>query len=247
MSDSGKWAVVYDCDGTLISKMAGALMPIVGRHALPSEVLTRMAVIKAKYVGPYEAGTLTGFQYRQWLFEEFELYIRYSLSVADWQAALRHVRLRPGVVELMTQLHAAGVPQCVVSGAVGDFVDYVLEVNGARHLVDAVYAARLRHDPRGTVIGYDEGSLVDMDNKGEWSMYFAGLHRVAPQRVVALGDSIGDRRLGHLRANRVGIAESEVEAARLRNLGIMGQVVIIDDRLEPVATAIKRLIRLPSV
>lgn len=247
MPEAGRWAVVYDCDGTLIPKMVGALMPTVGRLAMSAEAAAEMKAIQARYVALFERGLIDGAQYRQWLLEEFELYIRHRLCVADWQTALRHVRLRPGTVELMAELHAARVPQCVISGAVGDFVEYVLEINGARHLVEEVYAARLLHDPRGTVIGYDESSLVHLENKGEWSMYFAGRHRIDPRRLVALGDSIGDARLGHLRANRIGIAESEAEAALLRELDIMGQVVVVDDHLEPAAAAIKRLIGLPSI
>lgn len=247
MSNDERWAVVYDCDGTLIPKIVGALMPTVGRLGMGAEGAAQMAAVQEKYVSVFASGGITGLQYRQWLLEELELYVRHQLCVADWHNALRHVRLRPGVVELMTELHAARVPQCVISGAVADFVEYVLEINGARHLVEAVYAARLRHEPRGTVIGFDEDSLVHLDNKGEWSMYFAGLHRVRPSRIVALGDSIGDAKLGHLHGNRVGIAETEEEAEALRRFGIMGQVVVVDDHLEPVATAIKRLLGLPSV
>ena len=246
-SQNGRWAVAYDCDGTLIPKMVGALMPTVARRGLVKEAAEQMNAVHAKYVGLFDSGAITGGQYRQWLVEEFALYVRHGLTVADWHRALAHVRLRPGVVELMGELHAAKVPQCVISGAVADFVEYVLEINGARRYVDAVYATRLLHDPRGTVIGHDESSVVCMENKGEWSMYFAGLHRIDPRRIVALGDSIGDARLGHLRANRVGIAESEQEAQYLRGLDIMGQVVVVDDHLEPVASAIKRLIGLPSI
>lgn len=242
-----RWAVVYDCDGTIIPKAATALMPLVGRLGLAAEAARAMQAVHAKYAPLFEAGAITSAEYRQWLIDEFELYVRHRLSAADWRRALAHVRLRPGTVELMRELHAADVPQCVISGAVADFVEYILEINGARDYVDQVYAARLVHDPRGTVIGYDEPSIVCMDNKGEWSMYFAGLHRVSPRRVVAVGDSIGDRRLGHLRAHRVGIAENADEASALEAMGFMGQVVIVDGHLEPAATAVKRLLRLPSV
>jgi len=245
MSRPSDWAVVYDCDGTLIPKMVGALMPVVAQLGLAEEATEEMNAVHSKYVVLFDAGVITGAQYRGWLMEEFELYVRHRLTAAAWQSALAHVRLRPGVVELMGELHAAGVRQCVISGAVAEFVEYVLEINGARHLVDAVYAAKLLHDPRGTVIGYDEDSFVHLENKGEWSMYFAGLHRIDPRRIVALGDSIGDARLGHLRANRIGIAETREHAEALAALGVMGQVVLVDDHLEPASSAIKRLLGLP--
>jgi len=247
MSNPNGWAVVYDFDGTLIPKMIGALMPVVAQLGLAEEAMEDMHAVHSKYIGLFDAGIITGAQYRAWLVEEFELYIRHRLTAADWQTALAHVRLRPGVVELMAELHAAGVRQCVISGAVADFVEYVMEINGASRLVEAVYAAKLLHDPRGTVVGYDENSFVHLENKGEWSMYFAGLHRIDPRRVIALGDSIGDARLGHLRANRIGIAETREQAAVLASLGIMGQVVVVDGHLEPASSAIRRLLGLPSI
>lgn len=250
-AEAERWAVVYDCDGTIVPKMLGdmlsALMPLVGKLGLVAEAAEAMHAVHDKYAPLFKDGVITPMQYRAWLIEEFELYIRHSLTVADWHRALANVRLRPGTVELMRDLHAAGAPQCVISGAVADFVEYILEINGARPYIDRVYAARLLHDPRGRVVGYDESTIVCMENKGEWSMYFAGIHGIAPRRIVALGDSIGDRRLGHLRANRIGIAENEAEAAALAAHDFMGQVVIVDDHLEPVAAAVKRLLGLPSI
>ena len=245
MSVLPRWAVAYDFDGTLVPKLIGALMPLVAERGLAEAAMAEMRVIHATYVHLFGSGSITAAQYREWLVKEFDLYIRYQLNVADWHAALRHVRLRPGVIELMTAVHEAGMVQCVVSGAVADFVEYVLEINGARHLVEAVYATRLRHEPRGAVIGYDEDSMVHLENKGEWSMYFAGRHGVLPQHLIAVGDSIGDARLGYLRQHRFGIAETEADAEFLRGLGVMGDVAVVDDRLEPVASAIRLRIGLP--
>ncbi|MEK7546230.1 MAG: haloacid dehalogenase-like hydrolase [Patescibacteria group bacterium] len=241
MSDPREWGVLYDCDGTLIGKVGGALMPTVSRRGLPKEASKELAVMRTFYVGLYESGAITEAQYRHWLIEEIALYVRYELKADDWRRALSHVRLREGAVELIRELHQLGVRQAVVSAAVADFVEFVLEVNGVRGMIDAVYAARLVHDADGIVVDHVEETIVHIGNKGSRSLDFAARFSLHPHRLIAIGDSIGDAALGHLLEHRIGVAETEIEAERLRALGIMGEVVVIlDQRLHPVSAVVKR-------
>ena len=248
MDDPRAWGVLYDCDGTLIEKIAGALMPTVAERGLPPQAGRELALLRRFYVRLYESGRITLTQYRHWLLQELALYVRYALKADDWRRALSHVRLRRGAVELIRDLHRLGVRQAVVSAAVADFVEFVLEVNGVRDAIDAVYAARLLHGEDGTVVGHVEETLVHLGNKGERSLAFAERFGLDPARLIAVGDSIGDATLGHLLEHRIGLAESEEEAERLRTLGIMGEVVVIvDAHLHPVAALIRHKLGLLSI
>lgn len=241
MADPRDWGVLYDCDGTLIGKMAGALMPTVSDRALPPEAGAQLAALRKTYFAYYATGSITVAQYRHWLLEELALYARYALKPDAWRRALGHVRLRHGAAELIRDLHALGVRQAVVSAAIADFVEFVLEVNGVRGHIDAVYAARITLGPDGAVAGHVDGTIVHIGNKGDHSLAFARRFGLDPRRLIALGDSIGDATLGHLPEHRIGVAETHEDAEILRNLGAMGEVVVIvDGHMRPVSAVIRK-------
>jgi phosphoserine phosphatase len=233
--------VLYDCDGTLIGKIYGALIQIVSDRALTALAKEELVEIRSRYMALDVSGSITVEQYRHWLLEELSLYVRHALKTDDWRSALSHVRLRPGAFELISDLHQAGVRQGIVSAAIADFVEYVLEINGVRHMIDVVYAARLVYDENGVVIGHEEATIVHPGNKGDCSLDFALRFGLNPDELIGLGDSGGDAKLGSLTEHRIGVAESEDRAVHLRSLGIMGEVVIIVDlHFQPVSDAIKR-------
>lgn len=247
MKNTRDGGVLYDCDGTLVGNIYGALIQIVSNRGLPEAAKFELEEIRATYIALDISGRLTVEQYKHWLIEELALYVRYSLKTDDWRLALRHVRLRPGAVELITDLHRAGVRQAVVSAAVADFVEYVLEINGVRHMIDVVYAARLVYDENGVVVGHNEETVVHPGNKGDCSLDFAGRFGLDPDRLIGLGDSGGDAKLGRLMEHRIGVAETEDRAEHLRSLGIMGEVVVIvDQNFHPVSIVIKRRLGLIS-
>ncbi|HTK60372.1 MAG TPA: HAD family hydrolase [Candidatus Baltobacteraceae bacterium] len=238
------WAVVLDLDGTLIPKAMGALMRLVADFGLGAEARDEVGRIRAAYSGMFNAGQLSDAQYRAWLLEEFATYVRFNLKREAWRAAIAHVRLREGVLDLIRDLHAAGIPVCVVSAASADFAEYVLETNGVLHMLDAVYAGRLVHDQDDVVVGWDDGTLVTVGNKGFWSRAFADGHGVPHERIIAVGDSPGDFTIGHLRSHRLLIAETHDEALVLLGLDF-AEEVIITVSFEPVAAWIRRRVGLP--
>lgn len=245
MSKRRDWAVVLDLDGTLVPKAAGALMRLVADHGLVPEARQEVERIRASYSGMFNAGHLSDAQYRAWLLEEFCLYVRFRLKREAWQAALAPVRLRDGAAELIQDLCDARIPTCVASAASADFADHVLANNGVRHLLDEVYAGRLAHDHEDAVVGWDAATIVSVGNKGDWSRRFADLHGVPYDRIIGVGDSPGDINIGHLRAHRIVIAETDDEAAILQGLGFASEVAVTDS-FEPIAAWIRRRIGLPS-
>lgn len=239
------WAILYDLDGTLIRKIFGSLMRLVA-DSLGEKALADVTRIRATYGGMFSSGRMSQEIYLTWLFEEIELYVRHRLKADAWRAALSQVRLREGAVEAIRAFHAEGLPQGVVSAAIADFAEYVLEVNGVLPLVDAVYATKLTYDDGQAVSGYQGHTVVHPGNKGDCSREFADRFGVPHERIIAVGDSPGDVTIGHLRRHRIVIAETEEEARFLRSLDFMEEVVVSDD-LGPVTAWIRRRIGLPPI
>lgn len=236
-------AVVLDFDGTLIPKSGGALMRLVA-DALGDEARPHVLSVRGRYAPMFESGHLEESDYREWVLEEMRSYVRFRLVRGTWRTALDAVRLRPGVLELLRGLRAAGIPVAVVSAAVADFAEHVLERNGVLPFVDALHAARLTHGDCGTVHGWCEETLVTPGGKGRWSRAFADRHGVPHDALVAVGDSPGDAQLGHLRENRLAVAETEEEAERLRALGFASEVLVVHDFV-PAADWVRRRLGLP--
>jgi len=245
MPKRNDWAVVLDLDGTLTPKSVGALMRLVADFGLGVEARPEVERIRARYSAMFTSGRLSDEEYLAWLLEEFMSYVDFRMTRSAWRAAIAHVRLREGAAELIRELHDADIPTCVVSAASADFAEHVLEANGVLHLLDAVYASRLLHDHDDVVIGWDSTTLVTVGNKGEWSCRFADLHGVPHERILAVGDSPGDATIGHLRENRVLIADALEEAELLRGLGFAHEVFVSGD-FHPLAAWLRWRLGLPS-
>lgn len=218
--------VVFDLDGTLIPR-DDALMKQVNTRAMPAASYGDRMRLRDTYLIPAIEGRLPPELEPRWIIEEIENYIRHRLDAAAWKRALGHVRLRPGVPEAIRQAHEMRLPTAIVSFGVADFVEHVLDAYGLYGPIDRVYAARLVHDGNDTIVGYHDHTVVHPGNKGDWSRAFADEFGVPHDRILSVGDSIGDRNLGYLRELRVGIAETEAQAEEIRPH--MGQVVVTQD------------------
>ena len=77
------------------------------------------------------------------------------------------------------------------------------------------------------IVGWDYESIVLPSTKGKCSKKFADFFGVSYENILAVGDSGSDRNLGFLKENRLGIAEDEAHAEKIRPF--MGDVVISED------------------
>ena len=228
MSERPRYGVVLDCDGTLTPKSLGSLFRVVDTHALPPEAEPDFKVLRDRYIPLAEVGKLSPELQIEWLAETFEIYIRHRLRREAWQLAIASsVTFRPGVMGALVALHAAGVPTAIVSYGSIDFIEHALEIEGAAELVTEIYATRMRHDASGLVVGYERETFVTQENKGEWSLRFADAYGIPHGNLLAVGDTAGDRYLGHLKEHRFGIAKDEAERAKIAPY--MGETVVADD------------------
>lgn len=222
-----KYAVVFDFDGTL-TNVKDALVKLVDQGAMPKKALRELDALRAKYFTPTMAGHLTPEQQDHWLAGTFDVYVRYGLTLPEAYKAIDHVDMRHGVRLCLSELRKAGVPVAIVSYGVRQFIRRVLSRQGLFNgSFDAICAADLSVDPvTRTVIGYRQDTLVIPANKGDWSRRFADAHGVPYGNLLAVGDTHGDATLGHLKENRLGLAASEEDAAKLR--ACMGEVHVTD-------------------
>lgn len=223
-----KWAVVFDFDGTLIPKSYGSLYDVVDSNGGVTNDCHKKAVEMRKfYLAMSHQGKLTKKHQRKWLVDSLALYIDSRLTLSKIGKVLSGVRLRPGVKECLLELRARQIPVAIVSYGVVQFIDAVLRENGMRHLVQRIYSADLETDDSGLVTGFLENTFIFPFNKGAASREFADCCGVAYGNILAVGDSpSGDRQLGFLKQNRMGIAGDEGQKERL--LAVMGTAVVTE-------------------
>jgi len=223
-----RFGVVLDCDGTLTPKSLVSLFSVVDTRALPKEAEPDFKALRDRYLPLSIAGKLTSDLQMEWLAETFEIYIRHKLTRAGWMEAIaRAIDWRPGAVETLASLHFFRVPTAIVSYGSTDFIEHALALAGAGDWIKEIYATRMRHGPDGLVVGYERGTFVTQDNKGEWSRRFAEAYGIPLENLLAVGDTGGDRHLGHLKQNRFGIAKDEAEREKIAPY--MGVTVVSDD------------------
>jgi HAD superfamily phosphoserine phosphatase-like hydrolase len=227
MVSGTRWGVVFDCDGTLFEKRFISLMRILDVRALSAEHQREMQEMREQFLELANSNRLTYQEEVNWLEWTLDIYIRAGLTADRLRTAMAEVKPRRGVRRCLRLLSRAGVPVGIVSYGGEQLIRAVLEANGVNNLVDDVYAARLLMDDSGRFVGYDRDSYVLPGNKDVWSRRFAQKHGISDDRLLAVGDSAADAKLGILQENRLGIAENEAQGASIRPF--MGEVAVSMD------------------
>lgn len=231
MARTSDWVVVFDFDGTMIPKKYGSLITVVDHATLSKASRDKMDALRAKYLAQALDGKLPYSAQHEWMRETIEIYAAEGLTISAIVSALHKVKLREGVYDCLLRLAAAGVPVAVISYGITEFIDAALRINGCHSFVSEIYAANLDLDDRGRVTNCDRRSIVLPSNKGRWSRVFADGCGVEYERILAVGDSGGDEYLGHLKRNRLLIADDDHEALKLSPLA--GEVIVTQN-FDPV-------------
>jgi phosphoglycolate phosphatase-like HAD superfamily hydrolase len=160
-----------------------------------------------------------------------------GLAWATAEEAVAQVELRPGVRECWEELRADGHCIGIVSYSIAPFIRMLLKRHGVAHLVQEVLAQDISFDGLGRASGVVPGTSVTPSSKGTRSLEFAARCGVPMERLLAVGDSEGDRNLGGYRRNRLGLAETEAERIALEPF--MGEAVLVAD-FQPVRAWLRR-------
>lgn len=242
MSRNRRHAVVLDFDGTVLRKPNQSVFHLIKTRAgLSDQAAERITEVQRTYIDKAIAGQLSRIEERQWLEREARLWINDGLTTTAAARALADSRVRRYVGECLVWLKQRRIPVAVVSFGIRPFIQMVLHAHGLGDLVDRVYALELTVDFRtGRYTGFLPDTMVTPSTKGTWSHKFARRHGVPLDRLLAVGDTRGDRQLGHLKSNRFGLAMDEEEAERI--LPFFHQVAVTED-FRPAWTWLKRRIR----
>lgn len=222
-------AVVFDFDGTLIPESYGSLYDVIdSSREMPAQCHEKAEEMRRHYMEKMQQGRFTKKDQEKWLVDSLRLYIESGLTLGKIERILGTVELRSGALDCLKTLHRKGIPVAVVSYGVFNFIDAVLRANGARNLVQEIYSTKLSFDKSGLMDGFSRDTFVFPFNKGKFSRNFADRCFVRYDRLLAVGDSpSGDKLLGHLKRNRIGIAGDETKRERL--LKVMGAAVVTED------------------
>lgn len=223
------WAATFDFDGTLIQESYGSLCAVVDSSGeVTAECHRKAEEMRKYYLAKAQQNKLTKRDQEKWLVDSLNLYIESGLTLAKIEKILSKVKLRPGVVDCLEELQKRKIPVAVVSYGVYQFIDAVLKANKVSNLVDKIYSANLTTNEFGMVNGFSRHTFVLPHNKGKFSRNFADRCFVCYDNLLAVGDSpSGDKLLGYLKKNRLGIAEDPGKKERL--LRVMGDAVVTED------------------
>ena len=223
-----KHAVVFDFDGTLTPRFHISLFNVVEKGVLPSKYLQEAEYVRNKYIYKAMRGTLTRQEELTWLKENINIFVEAGVTIKQVEKALKHVKFRDNAQECLAWLKGEGVPIAVVSYGIYQFIEVVLKNNHAQPLIDSIYATKLDVDQKtGKIIGFHADTVVLPTQKGDASLHFADLMNIDKSKILAVGDSQIDSRLGFLKENRFGIAEDHDQLRRIEN--VMGKSVITHD------------------
>lgn len=213
--------VALDFDGTLIF-LHQALVMLLDTKGLTPEGTEVMRVLREKFLPKFHSGTITPADERAWLEGSVRTYIRFGLDMRRIRETLAGVRLKPGVLECLRRLSETGVPVGIVSYGCRQFIELVLRSNRARRYVDRIYAMDLSFAGDGRLIGFNPITTVTPTSKGIWSRHFAREFGIPKKNLLAVGDTHGDRFLGSLKKNRLGIVIGADSPRKLRE--VMGEI-----------------------
>ena len=229
---SYRWVVVFDFDGTLTGSQV-PLIPVVcesfGR--VNARFDERQRRIFDHYHSLYKDRSLDAAGESRWSLDTGVAFVEEGLSRRDVDWALARVSLRPGVVEGLEELKRRRVPVAIVTFGCATFVRVALEQRSLGHLVDDVLGFELVADEDGNYRDVAMARTVNTFTKGHHSMAFAGRFGCPRKRVLAVGDSWGDRHLGGLRRNRLGVVENDAQAGQL--LSFTTEVRNVSDGFAP--------------
>ena len=163
MGSSRFSCVLWDVDGTIADASAGILPRIevvlreLGRPQIPADQVNR-------WIGP---PMLESFQLLAGLDEnEATVAVARYRQLAGQQGYAKSVRLYDGIVDVIREVHAAGIPQTTASTKPGNQIDAIFEHFQLTDLFVAVHGATPApgvNDTKADVLGR---ALEDMRSRG---------------------------------------------------------------------------------
>ncbi|MBI2627254.1 MAG: HAD-IB family phosphatase [Parcubacteria group bacterium] len=226
--DQPTHVVVVDFDNTLISNSLHYRVEESG--ILRKDLHAELFGLRNQNLARLDE--LTDEESYNWAATAIEAYVNSGLSMEDIEKVLEGVKLKEGVVEFIDFLGESNIPLAIISSGIDDFIRIILRKHSLSFSINEVFATKLITDfndfgrSYGRIRGFNSGSVVTPGNKRDFSLYFSEIFQVHRDSILAIGDSSFDRNLGHLKRNRLGVAETQGKAERIAPF--FGEVIVTD-------------------
>ena len=227
-------AVVFDFDGTLMPKEFISLFNVMD-CALGEVHRKEIENLRIKYIPKILSRQITPEEDMIMVTRPAQIYIESRLTICQMKKAIAKVNLRQGVTKTLQFLYEQKIPVAIISYSYLQAIELTLTKHGIGHLVSKVYGANLVFK-NGIVCGYRPETFVFSKNKGLFSRQFAKRYDIPDKNILAVGDSGADCYLGHLKENRLGLAQDEAEKEKIQKF--FGEVVVTEN-FDPVLEWLK--------
>lgn len=215
---------MLDFDETVTEPKKDTFSWIRNREGVTLAEKMALEANEQRFLKKCQAGLLTSEEALEWFESEIDIWLRYGLTEVQVYGAMSTIPFREDTLELMWTARELGMKTAVVSYGVRNFIEAALVCKGFEDVVDAVYALRLETED-GQYRGYDLATIVTPETKGEASRRFADRYGIPHNRIFAIGDSLGDKLLGHLPENRLFIPGTHVAQKKLLAMAQYGHVI----------------------
>src|SRR3989344_9406968 len=222
------WAVVVDFDNTLIRNSLHFQVEESG--ILRKDLHAELFGLRNQNLARLDE--LSDEESYNWAATASEVYVNSGLSMEDIEKVLEGVKLKEGVIEFIDFLGESNIPIAIISSGIDDFIKIVLRNYNLSFSVNEVFATKLITDfddcgrSCGRIRGFCSESVVTPGNKRDFSLCFSKTFQVPYESILAIGDSSFDRNLGYLKKNRLGVAETQEKAEKIRPF--FGEVIVTD-------------------
>lgn len=177
---------------------------ILGKH-LSEEGKRRYRDLFQRYRGLELEDKLTVADAVEWWRQSLQLYVDEAVNMHRVEVDfLAHASIRPGVQELFSFCRKQSIPTVILSAGIRDVINVWTRAYGIQPYL--VLSTVLLLAPDGTIIGWDEQTLIHILNKHEAGHAELSAIRAARPNVVAFGDGMGD----------ADMVEGDANALRLR-------------------------------
>lgn len=159
----------------------------------------------------------------EWWQKHLDLIIEFKITkdqIAEVAAKPEFFKLRPGVKEALAELNDKGIPVIIVSAAVGNFIQSLLDREGLDYSNIHIISNILQFDEEGIVTGIETYETpIHVGNKDEKDLPPIVKELInGRENVIVLGDTIDDIKMANLPQTdtvlTIGFLERNIEANR---------------------------------
>jgi phosphoglycolate phosphatase-like HAD superfamily hydrolase len=212
--------IVLDMDGTITKpdfRIHGTWARI-DKATLDPELIGATEFVRRHFMEVMRGRGMTDHDHQTWFEMSHQAWREGELKRQDLEKIFKDNadHLRPGLKEFLAWLKSGrsdfDIKVIINTYGASQASEIIVRNEGASNLVDGIFGIPLTFTVDGTLDAYDEHRLVTAEMKGTVTSLAMQQWNIAPDRVIGIGDSSGDRFLAPV--HRLLIAEDEDHVQR---------------------------------